>query len=114
MSIVNLEENETTVYETKGDWWAETLLGKGQTPGVFEVTSKRFAFRTNTLFGKKQENAWELNVGDIASVEKCNIGNGVLKIIPTGLRVAMQDGTKYIVSVMKRDQLLAALEQVRQ
>ena len=39
MSILALEEHECTVYETKGDWWADSILGKQQLPGIFEVTN---------------------------------------------------------------------------
>ena len=87
MSILALEEHECTVYETKGDWWADSILGKQQLPGIFEVTNKRFAFRGKTLLGTAKENGLEFDLSDLASVEKCNIGNGIVKIIPTGLRL---------------------------
>ena len=81
MSILALEEHECTVYETKGDWWADSILGKQQLPGIFEVTNKRFAFRGKTLLGTAKENGLEFDLSDLASVEKCNIGNGIVKII---------------------------------
>ena len=59
MSILALEEHECTVYETKGDWWADSILGKQQLPGIFEVTNKRFAFRGKTLLGTAKENGLE-------------------------------------------------------
>ena len=110
MSTLALEEHECTVYETKGDWWADSILGKQQLPGIFEVTNKRFAFRGKTLLGTAKENGLEFDPSDLASVEKCNIGNGIVKIIPTGLRLTMRDGGQYVVSILKRDKLLEILE----
>lgn len=108
MAILNLRENEKSLLETKGDYW-KGFGGSTQIRGRYEVSNQRVAFRPTTL-RKEATNMVELELSDIESVKKCNIGGAFLKIIPTGVKVKTIQGEKHIFSVMKRKQFIALLE----
>lgn len=112
MSILDLRDTEEVVLEKKGDYWTDGLLGKTQIPGVYLITNQRVAFRAKGLLGKAKENSVELELSDIESISKCNVGKGVMKVIPTGVKVKTTDGTSYVFSILKRDQFLSALSQI--
>lgn len=112
MDMLELREGETIVYEKKGDYWTSGMMGR-QIPGVFQVTTKRLAHRNKALLGTAKENSFEIELADIESLSKCNVGDGVLKIIPTGVRVKTKDGSSYIVSVLKRNEFIQIMEENR-
>lgn len=107
LQMLDLSADEQVTFETKGDYWSFM----SSMSGVFQVTNKRFAFRPQALLGTAKTNAFEVNLADIDTLSKCCVGPGPLKFIPTGLRVKMKNGEKYICSIMKREQLMTALEQ---
>lgn len=108
MALFNYRENETMVIEKKGDYW-KGVGGTHQIRGNFEVTNQRVAFKARGL-GAPKENLIELELSEIASMKKCNVGDGFLKIVPTGIKITTVNGEKYIFSVMKRDAFMQALQ----
>lgn len=109
MEILEYREGERKVLEKNGDYWKDGLLGKSQLPGIFVITDQRIAFRCKALLGAAKQNEFELERVQIKSVGKCNIGPGPVKFIPTGVKIEMNDGSKYIASVTGRTAFMDAL-----
>lgn len=106
MALLTLREQEKIILEISGDYW----IGNRQSTGIFEVTDFRMAFRYKTILGRAKENAVELELANIATVDKCNVGGGLIKLVPTGIKVTTKSGETYIFSVLKRDKLISALK----
>ena len=47
---------------------------------------------------------------DIESVQLCNVG-GLVQIIPTGIKVTLKSGKSYKLSVTKRKEILAFIQE---
>ena len=51
----------------------------------------------------------EFELADVLELKKCNVGPGLIKIIPTGIKVKLKNGKKHTFSVTKREKLMQAL-----
>lgn len=105
MQLLQLRENEKVIINQTCDLWE--LIG--QNTGVVEVTNLRLAFRYKTLLGASKDNKIEIDLIDIVSAKKCNVGPAFVKIIPTGVKVTMKNGKKYTLSLMKRGALIETI-----
>lgn len=110
MELLELMEGEAVVYEKSGDYWTSGLAGT-KIPGVFQMTNKRLTHRGKTILGTAKNNSFEIELRDIVSFKKCNVGDGLLKIIPTGVKLQTADGSAYTISVLKREEFIKALEE---
>ena len=108
MAMFDYRENEVMVMEKKGDYW-KGFGGTHQIRGHYEVTNQRVAFRAKGL-GAPKENMVEIELSEIESMKKCNVGDGFLKIVPTGIKITTVNGEKHIFSVMKREAFMQALQ----
>ena len=52
----------------------------------------------------------EIPYADIESVQLCNVG-GLVQIIPTGIKVTLKSGKSYKLSVTKRKEILAFIQE---
>ena len=105
MELLQLREDEKVVLEMSGDLWE----GLGQGSGLYQITNQRCAFRYKTILGAAKENAVEFELADVLELKKCNVGPGLIKIIPTGIKVKLKNGKKHTFSVIKREKLMQAL-----
>lgn len=93
-------ENETIEKQIASDYWEAILfLMISQTRGNYYFTNKRIVFIGG--FGKKVE----IDYSNIESISKCCVG-GLIRLIPTGIKVTMKDGKKHYLSVVKRNEIM--------
>lgn len=101
---LELRVGETVEKEQKGDYWEGGLLLR-QRPGKYWFTNQRIVFQGGFGVGS----ALELDYTNIQSVELCNVGP-TIRFLPTGLKVHTRDGNAYVLSLMKRKEILALIE----
>lgn len=97
---------ESLFAQCKGDTWktpGDVL--SNQVSGRFFFTDQRIVFRTWGPF--KKSLAYDIKIKNIAYLEKYTIAF----FIPTGIRVVLQDGKNYKISVMKRKKYIEYLAQ---
>lgn len=51
----------------------------------------------------------EIPYAEIESIKKCCVG-GLIRIMPTGIKVTMKDGKKHYLSVLKRGQIMELIQ----
>ena len=106
--ILELQPGEQELKRIKGDFWGTRAAG-AQVPGTYIFTDRRILFRGNGLV-EAMRVVFSLPSSAIVSMEPYNVS----LFIPTGIRVNTQDGTVYRVSVLKRKEIMAFIEEQRQ
>lgn len=105
--ILDLLPLETELRRVKGDCWSVPgSIGKRQVPGAYTFTDQRILFRGNGLIDALRV-VFAIPYGEIASVESCSVG----LFIPTGIRIRLRDGGTYLLSIMKRKEILALIQE---
>ena len=62
------------------------------------------------MVGQRFATILEIPYADIESVQLCNVG-GLVQIIPTGIKVTLKSGKSYKLSVTKRKEILAFIQE---
>ena len=106
--ILELQPGEQELKRIKGDFWGTRAAG-AQVPGTYIFTDRRILFRGNGLVEALRV-VFSLPYSAIVSMEPYNVS----LLIPTGIRVNTQEGTVYRVSVLKRKEIMAFIEEQRQ
>lgn len=101
---IELLENEVLEKEIASDYWECLLfIMISQTRGTYYFTNQRIAFRGG--FSKKVD----IQYSDIESIQKCCVG-GLIRFVPTGIKVTMKDGKKHYLSVVKRKEIMELIQ----
>ena len=100
----NWAEHEAVEKEFKSDYWEKTLCFYSQKRGKYWLTNQRIVFRGGFA------TILEIPYADIESVQLCNVG-GLVQIIPTGIKVTLKSGKSYKLSVTKRKEILAFIQE---
>ena len=101
---LELHEGEVVEKEFKSDYWEKTLCFYSQKRGKYWLTNQRIIFRGGCA------TILEIPYADIESVQLCNVG-GLVQIIPTGIKVTLKSGKSYKLSVTKRKEILAFIQE---
>ena len=104
MLQTELQEGESVIKQQAGDCWQYVGIFGSQLRGRFFFTQKRIIF----YYCLKKN--FEIFYEDIESVELCNVG-GIIRFVPTGIKVNTKDGKSTYLSVMKRDEYKELIEQ---
>lgn len=102
---IELKEGEVIEKEIQGDYW-ENLFGIfliSQKRGHYGFTNERIVFKGGFVFEE------EIPFSEIESIAKCNVG-GLIRFIPTGIKVVMKDGKKHVLSVLKRNDVMEMIQ----
>lgn len=104
MAELDLRVGEQIIEEVRGDYWEALLFTLSQKRGKFIFTNQRIHVAAGFL------TALDLEYKDIQSVEKCNVG-GLIRLIPTGIKVIMKNGKKHHLSILKRAKYIEMINQ---
>lgn len=101
---IELRENEVIEREMASDYWESLgFIMTSQVRGRYCFTNQRIIFRGG--WGKEVEIAY----ADIESITKCNVG-GLIRFVPTGIKVMMKDGKRHYLSVLKRKEVMELIQ----
>ncbi len=104
MSIFTLRPDEETVYEKWGSYVKKTFITPVSDNAMVEVTNQRIGARYKTIIAQSKENALEVELKDVESVQKCLfVGIG---IVPMCVKLKMKNGDVHYFSVMNRNTLI--------
>lgn len=104
--FMEMMPGETELRRVKGDCWGTPGHTGRQIPGTFIFTDRRLLFQGGGLIASLRP-AFSLPYGEITHIETCTVG----PFIPTGLRLFARSGGFYTISVMKRKEIAALLEE---
>lgn len=105
--ILQLLPMETELRRVKGDCWSVPgSIAKRQVPGAYTFTDQRILFRGNGLIDALRV-VFAIPYGEIVSAEPCPVG----PFIPTGIRIRVRDGGTYLLSILKRKEILALIQE---
>lgn len=90
-----LAEGEVVEKEFASDYWEKILFAYSQVRGRYYFTNQRLIF---VSWGQVK---LELPYNKMVAVKECNVG-ALLRLIPTGIKVTMDDNKAYMLSVTKR------------
>ena len=90
-----LAEGEVVEKEFASDYWEKFLFMYSQVRGRYYFTNQRVIFVT---WGQVK---FELPYNKMVAAAECNVG-ALLRVIPTGIKVTMDDNKTYMLSVTKR------------
>jgi len=99
MKNFELLSGEEVIKTAKGDCW-ETPSMHSQVPGQYVFTNKRMIFRGNGVIEKLRVK-FEIAYSDIKSIEPYRV-----VFFSTGIRVWMENGDRYRLSLMKRQEYM--------
>lgn len=105
--FMELAPGEAELRRVKGDCWGTPGHTGRQVPGVFIFTDRRLLFQGGGLIASLRP-AFSLPYSEITRVETCTVG----LFIPTGLRLFAKNGGFYTISVMKRKEIAAFIEEM--
>ena len=101
---LELQENEIVEKEISSDYWESFgFIMISQIRGKYCFTNKRIVFRGG--YAKEVE----ILYSEIESIKKCCVG-GLIRFVPTGIKVTMKDGKKHYLSVVKRKQIMSLIQ----
>lgn len=103
---IELRGGEAVEKEIQGDYWGHLfgVLMTSQTRGHYSFTNERIVFKGG--FATEVE----IPYNEIESITKCNVG-GLIRLIPTGIKVQMKNGKKHFLSVLKRKDIMDMIQQ---
>ena len=104
--FMELMPDETELRRVKGDCWGTPGHTGRQVSGTFIFTDRRLLFQGGGLIASLRP-AFSLPYGEVTRVETCMVG----LFIPTGIRLYAKGGGFYTISVMKRKEIAAFLEE---
>lgn len=92
---LDLRPGEIIQEEIRGDYWEKVILfSYSQKRGKIYVTNQRIHVEAGFA------TVIDIELKDIVNLKKCNVG----VFIPTGIDVVLNNGKKYRLSVMKRNE----------
>ncbi|WP_138306970.1 MULTISPECIES: PH domain-containing protein [unclassified Clostridium] len=100
---LDLHEGEVVEKELKGDYWEKTLCMYSQKTGTYWFTNERIIFRGGFVA------ALDIPYCDIEQVRTCNVGP-LLQFLPTGIKITVNGGKSYKLSVLKRKSVVEFIE----
>lgn len=98
-----LAEGEVIEKEFASDYWEKVLFMRSQVRGRYYFTNQRVLF---VSWGQVKV---ELPYNKIVAAVTCNVG-GLIPVIPTGIKLTMDDGKKHVLSVTKRKENLEFIQ----
>ncbi|QDS38157.1 hypothetical protein FPS98_17910 [Brevibacillus brevis] len=101
---MELKRNESIVQENIA---ANLFRGMEGVGGKLTITSERLYFQPHSL--NIQTQPLELNIKDIAAVEKRN----TLFVIPNGMKIKMHNGQEHKFVVWKRAEIIGMIEDTK-
>ncbi|NQF16078.1 hypothetical protein HPY31_19455 [Brevibacillus sp. HB1.3] len=101
---MKLKRNESIVQENIA---ANLFRGMEGVGGKLTLTSDRLYFQPHSL--NIQTEPLELNLNDIAAVEKRN----TLFVIPNGMKIKMHNGQEYKFVVWKRAEIIGMIQDTK-
>lgn len=104
MQEFKLKEEEQIIETVKCDYWENSFLFiYEKVNGEIIITNQRIIFMM-TVLTKRYERV-ELNIENISTVEKCNVGS-VLPLNPTGIKIGLNNGRKYKFSSIRNGKII--------
>ena len=100
---IELRANEVIEKEMASDYWESFLFMLSQKRGRYCFTNQRIVFQGGFA------TEIEIPYAEIESIKKCCVG-GLIRIMPTGIKVTMKDGKKHYLSVLKRGQIMELIQ----
>ncbi len=94
-----LAEGEVVEKEFASDYWEKVLFAYSQVRGRYYFTNQRVIF---VSWGQVK---LDLPYNKMVAAVSCNVG-ALLRLIPTGIKVTMDDEKSYMLSVTKRNENL--------
>ncbi|MCI8419477.1 MAG: hypothetical protein HFF79_03085 [Oscillospiraceae bacterium] len=104
--FMELAPGETELRRVKGDCWGTPGRTGRQISGTFIFTDRRLLFQGGGLIASMRP-AFSLPYGEVTRIENCTVG----LFIPTGIRLYARGGGFYTISVMKRKEIAAFLQE---
>ncbi|MFC8684365.1 GRAM domain-containing protein [Brevibacillus porteri] len=101
---MELRRNESIVQENIAAYLFRGMEGVG---GKLAITSERLYFQPHSLNIQKQP--FELNLKDIATVEKRN----TLFVIPNGMKIKMHNGQEHKFVIRKRAEIIGMIQDTK-
>jgi hypothetical protein len=105
-----LREDEKVLAEARGDHWIEFFYKYDRIPGRFYFTNERILFQDLSPIKSLRTN-FEIEISDIREIKKCFIGPDI-QYLPTGILVTLKNNKVHRISVLKRKQYIALLEEL--
>ncbi len=102
---IELNQGEVIEKEIKSDYW-DSLFGViliSQQRGSYAFTNERIVFKGGFA------TEIEIPYAEIESIKKCNVG-GLIRFVPTGIKVVMKNGKKHYLSVLQRKQIMELIQ----
>lgn len=102
---LELHSGEQIIKTVKGDCWEVPFGIYGQVPGKYAFTNQRVRFMGNGIM-QALRMEFEIIYEEIDAIETFTVG----LFFPTGIKVWMKNGDKYLLSLLKRKEYIQLMQ----